>query len=92
MVRSPEPLCELIYLGAKIIVHSLTALHYAYSYLQKGETPLIVSFGHQGFPDVPSPVGACGLNGEHCTMVETTLVNPTCAGCGSSADITLIEP
>jgi len=36
--------------------------------------------------------GGCGLNGEHCTMVETTLVNPTCAGCGSSADITLIEP
>ncbi|KAH7926148.1 hypothetical protein BV22DRAFT_1033167 [Leucogyrophana mollusca] len=36
--------------------------------------------------------GACGLNGESCTMVETTLVNPTTAGSGSSTDITLIPP
>ncbi|KAF5345750.1 hypothetical protein D9758_011896 [Tetrapyrgos nigripes] len=36
--------------------------------------------------------GSCGFNGEGCTMVETTLVNPTCAGCGSSTDITLIAP
>ncbi|KAF8178868.1 glycopeptide, partial [Mycena galopus ATCC 62051] len=34
--------------------------------------------------------GACGFNGENCLMVETTLVNPTTAGSGSSTDLTLI--
>ncbi|KAF8823893.1 hypothetical protein HHX47_DHR9000169 [Lentinula edodes] len=34
----------------------------------------------------------CGANGEGCTMVETTLVNPTSPGSGSSTDITLISP
>ncbi|KAJ3775277.1 glycopeptide [Lentinula raphanica] len=34
----------------------------------------------------------CGDNGEGCTTVETTLVNPTTAGSGSSTDITLISP
>jgi hypothetical protein len=32
------------------------------------------------------------LNGEGCTLVEMTLNNPTCAGCGSSTDISLIPP
>ncbi|TDL18843.1 hypothetical protein BD410DRAFT_752831 [Rickenella mellea] len=36
--------------------------------------------------------GSCGFNGEHCTMVETTLRNPTSPGSGSSTDITLIPP
>ncbi|KAF9780091.1 hypothetical protein BJ322DRAFT_1112767 [Thelephora terrestris] len=36
--------------------------------------------------------GSCGLNGDHCTTVETTLKNPTCPGCGSSTDLTLIPP
>ncbi|EGO03623.1 hypothetical protein SERLA73DRAFT_83713 [Serpula lacrymans var. lacrymans S7.3] len=36
--------------------------------------------------------GNCGFNGDSCTMVETTLVNPTSAGSGSSTDITLIAP
>ncbi|TDL18832.1 hypothetical protein BD410DRAFT_792829 [Rickenella mellea] len=36
--------------------------------------------------------GACGFNGEGCTMVETTLRNPTSPGSGSSTDITLIPP
>ncbi|CUA78278.1 hypothetical protein RSOLAG22IIIB_06975 [Rhizoctonia solani] len=36
--------------------------------------------------------GQCGFNGENCSMVETTLKNPTCAGCGSSTDVTLIPP
>ncbi|KAJ3995157.1 hypothetical protein F5050DRAFT_1808922 [Lentinula boryana] len=34
----------------------------------------------------------CGANGEGCTMIETTLVNPTTAGSGSGTDITLISP
>lgn len=34
----------------------------------------------------------CGYNGEHCTLMEMTMVNPTCTGCGSSADISLIDP
>ncbi|TDL18836.1 Glp-like protein [Rickenella mellea] len=37
--------------------------------------------------------GACGFNGEGCTMVETTLINPVNGpGSGSSTDITLIPP
>jgi len=36
--------------------------------------------------------GNCDLNGEGCTLVEMTLINPKCPGCGSSADISLIPP
>jgi len=36
--------------------------------------------------------GSCGLNGEGCTLIETTLVNPTTSGSGSSTDISLIPP
>ncbi|KDR75027.1 hypothetical protein GALMADRAFT_248877 [Galerina marginata CBS 339.88] len=36
--------------------------------------------------------GNCLLNGEGCTLVEMTLGNPTCPGCGSSTDISLIPP
>ncbi|EMD37829.1 hypothetical protein CERSUDRAFT_114477 [Gelatoporia subvermispora B] len=36
--------------------------------------------------------GDCGFNGEECTMVEMTLINPTTPGGGSSTDITLIAP
>lgn len=36
--------------------------------------------------------GNCLLNGENCSTLETTLKNPTCAGCGSSTDVSLIPP
>ncbi|EGO03627.1 hypothetical protein SERLA73DRAFT_101864 [Serpula lacrymans var. lacrymans S7.3] len=36
--------------------------------------------------------GSCGLNGESCTLIETTLQNPTTPGSGSSTDISLIPP
>ncbi|KAF8515166.1 hypothetical protein JB92DRAFT_2915604 [Gautieria morchelliformis] len=36
--------------------------------------------------------GQCGDNGESCTLIETTLVNPTSPGSGSSSDISLIPP
>ncbi|KAI0067159.1 hypothetical protein BV25DRAFT_1876887 [Artomyces pyxidatus] len=36
--------------------------------------------------------GSCLFNGENCAIVEFTLGNPTCAGCGSSTDISLIAP
>ncbi|KAJ7762102.1 glycopeptide [Mycena metata] len=36
--------------------------------------------------------GSCGFNGEGCTLVETTLVNPTTDGSGSSTDLSLIPP
>ncbi|TBU24836.1 hypothetical protein BD311DRAFT_765865 [Dichomitus squalens] len=36
--------------------------------------------------------GSCGLNGEGCTLIETTLQNPTTPGSGSSSDISLIPP
>ncbi|KAK7038467.1 glycopeptide [Favolaschia claudopus] len=36
--------------------------------------------------------GSCGFNGDGCTLVEITLVNPTTAGSGSSVDLSLIPP
>ncbi|KAF8079237.1 hypothetical protein FPV67DRAFT_1468015 [Lyophyllum atratum] len=36
--------------------------------------------------------GNCGFNGERCTLIETTLKNPTSPGGGSSTDISLIPP
>ncbi|KAH9034130.1 hypothetical protein EDB84DRAFT_76482 [Lactarius hengduanensis] len=36
--------------------------------------------------------GQCLLNGEHCTLLEFNLNNPACAGCGSSVDISLVDP
>ncbi|KAF8959258.1 glycopeptide [Flammula alnicola] len=36
--------------------------------------------------------GNCLFNGEGCTLIETTLVNPTSPGSGSSTDISLIPP
>jgi len=36
--------------------------------------------------------GGCGFNGEGCTLVETTLRNPTSPGSGSSTDLSLIPP
>ncbi|KAF8179525.1 hypothetical protein K438DRAFT_1768887 [Mycena galopus ATCC 62051] len=36
--------------------------------------------------------GNCGFNGERCTLVETTLKNPTTPGSGSSTDLSLIPP
>jgi hypothetical protein len=36
--------------------------------------------------------GGCLFNGEGCTLMEFTLNNPSCPGCGSSADISLIPP
>jgi hypothetical protein len=36
--------------------------------------------------------GNCGFNGENCVLVEMTLGNPTCPGCGSSSDLSLIPP
>ncbi|GJE94950.1 hypothetical protein PsYK624_111260 [Phanerochaete sordida] len=36
--------------------------------------------------------GPCGFNGEGCTLLEMTLVNPTAPGSGSSTDISLITP
>ncbi|KAF9465167.1 glycopeptide, partial [Collybia nuda] len=34
----------------------------------------------------------CGLQGENCTLIETTLINPTSPGTGSGTDISLIPP
>ncbi|KAF9245393.1 hypothetical protein BU15DRAFT_71144 [Melanogaster broomeanus] len=36
--------------------------------------------------------GYCLANGENCTLLEMTMINPTCAGCGSTTDISLIPP
>ncbi|RDX55181.1 hypothetical protein OH76DRAFT_1530223 [Lentinus brumalis] len=39
-----------------------------------------------------SSTGECLLNGEKCTTLEMTLVDPTAPGSGSSTDISLIAP
>ncbi|TFY76992.1 hypothetical protein EWM64_g7020 [Hericium alpestre] len=36
--------------------------------------------------------GRCNFNGENCTLMEMTLENAHCPGCGSSTDISLISP
>ncbi|KZV76468.1 hypothetical protein PENSPDRAFT_646234 [Peniophora sp. CONT] len=36
--------------------------------------------------------GSCGANGDGCTLLETTLKNPTTPGSGSSTDLSLIPP
>ncbi|KAI0743587.1 hypothetical protein C8Q80DRAFT_1056624, partial [Daedaleopsis nitida] len=36
--------------------------------------------------------GNCGFNGDNCSLLEMTLVNPTAPGAGSSTDISLITP
>ncbi|KAF8959146.1 glycopeptide [Flammula alnicola] len=36
--------------------------------------------------------GGCGFNGEGCTLIGTTLLNPTSPGNGSSTYISLIPP
>lgn len=36
--------------------------------------------------------GSCNTNGENCTLLEMTLINSACVGCGSSVDISLIPP
>ncbi|KAF9000288.1 glycopeptide [Cyathus striatus] len=36
--------------------------------------------------------GDCGYDGIGCSLVETSLINPKCPGCGSSSDISLIPP
>ncbi|KAF7793826.1 hypothetical protein EIP86_004947 [Pleurotus ostreatoroseus] len=36
--------------------------------------------------------GECNFNGENCSLLEMNLANPTCPGCGSSTDISLIPP
>jgi len=37
-------------------------------------------------------IGSCGFQGEGCTLIETSLINPTSPGSGSSSDISLIPP
>ncbi|KAG2137968.1 hypothetical protein DEU56DRAFT_803412 [Suillus clintonianus] len=36
--------------------------------------------------------GQCNTNGEGCSLLEMNLANPSCPGCGSSVDISLIDP
>ncbi|THU80001.1 glycopeptide [Dendrothele bispora CBS 962.96] len=36
--------------------------------------------------------GGCGFNGEGCTLIETTLINPSPSSGGSDTDISLIPP
>jgi len=59
----------------------------------------IVSYGEDWTSNGPAQsgiiylqTGQCWLNGEYCATVEFNLNNPTCAGCGSYVDISLISP
>jgi len=51
-----------------------------------------VSNGPFSSADAYLQTGSCGLNGEGCTLIETTLINPTSPGTGSLSDISLIPP
>ena len=53
------------------------------SYTSNGPFPAAIAF---------LQTGKCGANGENCLLLETTLVNPTCIGCVSSTDLSLIPP
>ena len=48
-----------------------------------------LSYQHDIYTD-NSISGSCGFNGDYCTLVETSLVNPTTPGSGSSSDISLV--
>ncbi|KAJ3868342.1 hypothetical protein EV359DRAFT_70623 [Lentinula novae-zelandiae] len=54
--------------------------------------PLIAAIAFQRLLATYRINAGCGADGQGCTMVETTLVNPTTPGSGSSTDITLIPP
>ncbi|KAF7375779.1 Glycopeptide [Mycena sanguinolenta] len=54
-----------------------------------GEGGVVLSTGGAYTANGPVPAASTG---EGCTMIETTLKNPTTAGSGSSTDITLIPP
>ena len=53
---------------------------------------VITAIGVRYHTDASPQSGSCGLNGEGCTLIETTLKNPTSPGAGSSTDISLIPP
>ncbi|KAJ6509832.1 hypothetical protein DFH09DRAFT_1271358 [Mycena vulgaris] len=69
--------------GTPMLIQGPTTLSTGGSYTVNG--PLISAIAYL-------QTGACQFNGEGCTTVETTLVNPTSPGSGSSTDLTLIPP
>ncbi len=68
-----------------------------HAYIDADDLPVIcrpVRLHHvlvRNFVTYPS-TGECLLNGEKCTTLEMTLVDPTAPGSGSSTDISLIAP
>ncbi|THH09794.1 hypothetical protein EW145_g1750 [Phellinidium pouzarii] len=64
----------------------------AIAYLQTGKTAFLPYISLETSANAYIFEGSCGFNGEGCTLVETTLVNPTTPGSGSSTDLSLIPP
>lgn len=62
------------------------------AYLQTGMSLLVPKKFFHARSCSMLPPGPCDTNGESCTLVEMTLGNSDCEGCGSSADISLISP
>ncbi|THH09790.1 hypothetical protein EW145_g1752 [Phellinidium pouzarii] len=69
--------------GSPMLIQGQNVLSTGGTYVSNG--PLISAIAYL-------QTGGCGFNGEGCTLIETTLVNPTTPGSGSSTDISLIPP
>ncbi|KAH8113589.1 glycopeptide [Phellopilus nigrolimitatus] len=69
--------------GTPTLIQGANVLSTGADYVSNG--PLISAIAYL-------QTGNCGFNGEQCTLIETTLVNPTTPGSGSSTDISLIPP
>ncbi|THH09793.1 hypothetical protein EW145_g1751 [Phellinidium pouzarii] len=69
--------------GTPMLIQGPNVLSTGGTYVSNG--PLISAIAYL-------QTGPCGFNGEGCTLIETTLVNPTTPGSGSSTDISLIPP
>ncbi|KZT72183.1 hypothetical protein DAEQUDRAFT_61027 [Daedalea quercina L-15889] len=70
--------------GTPMLLASGDVLSYGEDYTSDGAFSSGIAYLQNG--------DQCGYNGEDCTLMEMTITNPTCAGCGSSADISLISP
>nr|VWO99939.1 Cyclopropane-fatty-acyl-phospholipid syntahse (Cyclopropane-fatty-acyl-phospholipid_synthase) [Ganoderma boninense] len=70
--------------GTPTLIQGSTVLSTGANFTSSG--PLIAAIAYL-------QTGSCGFNGEGCTLIETTLMNPVGPpGLGSGADINLIPP
>ncbi|KAF8911696.1 glycopeptide [Gymnopilus junonius] len=75
--------------GTPTLIQGSNVLSTGADYTSNG--PLISAIAYVGLK-LCNTLGSCGFNGEGCTLIETTLKNPTTPGSGSSTDVSLIPP